>query len=132
MRAGSIDRKAQILDEATRLFSESGYDKVTIKQGKVFDVDMFAMELNHVDFDSKSCVTLRTGIMAGAPCPPEGGKPSQIKVRVESPCTDDCASHSIRFDTTTVEIHVVNQPFIYESVRGYFAKKGYRIIGSVN
>ena len=32
MRAGSIDRKAQILDEATRLFSESGYDKVTIKQ----------------------------------------------------------------------------------------------------
>lgn len=32
---------------------------------------MFAMELNHVDFDSKSCATLRTGIMAGAPCPPE-------------------------------------------------------------
>ena len=30
MRA-QIDRKAQILTEATRLFSEFGYDKVTIK-----------------------------------------------------------------------------------------------------
>ena len=32
MRSGSIDRKAQILHEATRLFSDAGYDKVTIKQ----------------------------------------------------------------------------------------------------
>ena len=32
MRSGSIDRKAQILSEATRLFSDAGYDKVTIKQ----------------------------------------------------------------------------------------------------
>ncbi|MCC6298062.1 MAG: AMP-binding protein [Anaerolineales bacterium] len=32
---------------------------------------MFALELNHKDFDSSACATLRTGIMAGAPCPPE-------------------------------------------------------------
>ncbi len=32
---------------------------------------MFALELNHPDFDSKRCGSLRTGIMAGAPCPPE-------------------------------------------------------------
>ncbi len=32
MRSGSIDRKAQILKESTRLFSDAGYDKVTIKQ----------------------------------------------------------------------------------------------------
>ncbi len=32
MRSDSFDRKAQILSEATRLFSEAGYDKVTIKQ----------------------------------------------------------------------------------------------------
>ena len=32
MRSGSFDRKAQILSEATRLFSDAGYDKVTIKQ----------------------------------------------------------------------------------------------------
>ncbi|KAA3631092.1 MAG: TetR/AcrR family transcriptional regulator [Calditrichaeota bacterium] len=32
MRNGSIDRKTQILNEATRLFSDAGYDKVTIKQ----------------------------------------------------------------------------------------------------
>ena len=31
MRTSSIDRKAQILSEATKLFSEFGYDKVTIK-----------------------------------------------------------------------------------------------------
>lgn len=32
MKSGSIDRKSQILSEATRLFSDAGYDKVTIKQ----------------------------------------------------------------------------------------------------
>jgi AcrR family transcriptional regulator len=32
MRNRSIDRKSQIITEATRLFSEDGYDKVTIKQ----------------------------------------------------------------------------------------------------
>jgi len=32
---------------------------------------MFAMELNHADFRSELCVTLRTGIMSGAFCPPE-------------------------------------------------------------
>ncbi len=32
---------------------------------------MFALELNHPDFDPKKCTSLRTGIMSGAPCPPE-------------------------------------------------------------
>jgi len=71
-------------------------------------------------------------ILDGAPCPAYGGDASQVKVRLQSPGKDECTSHSLRSDTTTVEIHVVNQPFIYESVRGYFAKKGYRIIGSVH
>ncbi|UCG25279.1 MAG: AMP-binding protein, partial [Chloroflexota bacterium] len=31
---------------------------------------MFAMELNHGDFSPELCTSLRTGIMAGAPCPP--------------------------------------------------------------
>jgi len=32
---------------------------------------MFALELNHPDFDPARCASLRTGIMAGAPCPSE-------------------------------------------------------------
>jgi fatty-acyl-CoA synthase len=32
---------------------------------------MFAMELNHSDFASKKFSSVRTGIMAGAPCPPD-------------------------------------------------------------
>jgi fatty-acyl-CoA synthase len=32
---------------------------------------MFALELNHPDFRPETCASLRTGIMAGAPCPPE-------------------------------------------------------------
>ena len=32
---------------------------------------MFAAELDHPDFDSFDLTSLRTGIMAGAPCPPE-------------------------------------------------------------
>ncbi|HKZ55236.1 MAG TPA: AMP-binding protein [Anaerolineales bacterium] len=32
---------------------------------------MFALELNHPDFHSESCRSLRTGIVSGAPCPPE-------------------------------------------------------------
>ncbi len=31
---------------------------------------MFALELNHPDFDAAACASLRTGIMSGAPCPP--------------------------------------------------------------
>ena len=32
---------------------------------------MFALELNHEDFHASACTSLRTGIMGGAPCPPE-------------------------------------------------------------
>ena len=32
---------------------------------------MFAMELNHPQFRPERCATLRTGILSGAPCPPE-------------------------------------------------------------
>ena len=51
--------------EALRLVKESG---VTVLSGVP---TMFALELNHADFNSSACTTLRTGIMAGAPCPPE-------------------------------------------------------------
>ena len=50
---------------ALRLVKESG---VTILSGVP---TMFALELNHADFHASACTTLRTGIMAGAPCPPE-------------------------------------------------------------
>jgi fatty-acyl-CoA synthase len=43
-------------------------EKITVHPGVPA---MFAMELNHPKFDSKKCASLRTGIMAGAPCPPE-------------------------------------------------------------
>jgi fatty-acyl-CoA synthase len=32
---------------------------------------MFALELNHPSFRPEKCATLRTGIISGAPCPPE-------------------------------------------------------------
>ena len=32
---------------------------------------MFIAELNHPDFDKFDLSSLRTGIMAGSPCPPE-------------------------------------------------------------
>ncbi len=32
---------------------------------------MFALELNHADFHPSRCASLRTGIMSGAPCPPD-------------------------------------------------------------
>ncbi|MCC6568147.1 MAG: AMP-binding protein [Anaerolineales bacterium] len=51
--------------EALRLVKETG---VTILSGVP---TMFALELNHKDFDPSACATLRAGIMAGAPCPPE-------------------------------------------------------------
>jgi len=49
--------------EALRLVKETG---VTVLSGVP---TMFALELNHSDFNSSACATLRTGIMAGAPCP---------------------------------------------------------------
>lgn len=42
--------------------------KVTVHHGVP---TMFALELNHPDFKSERCATLRTGIMSGAACPPE-------------------------------------------------------------
>ncbi len=42
--------------------------RVTIHHGLP---TMFAMELNHPDFRPAMCVTLRSGIMAGAHCPPQ-------------------------------------------------------------
>jgi fatty-acyl-CoA synthase len=51
--------------ETLRLVKETG---VTVLSGVP---TMFALELNHADFHKSSCATLRTGIMAGAPCPPE-------------------------------------------------------------
>lgn len=51
--------------EALRLVKETG---VTVLSGVP---TMFALELNHPDFSASACATLRTGIMSGAPCPPE-------------------------------------------------------------
>jgi len=52
-------------NEALRLVKEAG---ITVLPGVP---TMFALELNHPDFDPSACTSLRAGIMAGAPCPPE-------------------------------------------------------------
>ena len=51
--------------EALRLIYEH---QVTVHHGVP---TMFALELNHPDFDPARVSSLRTGVMAGAPCPPE-------------------------------------------------------------
>lgn len=51
--------------EALALVEQAG---VTVHHGVP---TMFAMTLNHPDFQSRRCATLRTGIMSGAFCPPE-------------------------------------------------------------
>lgn len=51
--------------EALRLVKVAG---VTILSGVP---TMFALELNHPDFQASACANLRAGVMAGAPCPPE-------------------------------------------------------------
>jgi len=51
--------------EALRLVKETG---VTVLSGVP---TMFALELNHANFHASACTTLRTGVMAGAPCPAE-------------------------------------------------------------
>lgn len=54
------------------------------------------------------------------------------KVRVNNPIEDSDHKHLFSRDTTVVEIHTTNKPFIFESVRNYFIKKGFRIIGVVH
>ena len=51
--------------EALRLIESA---KVTVHHGVP---TMFALELNHPDFRPERCASLRTGIMSGAPCPPD-------------------------------------------------------------
>jgi fatty-acyl-CoA synthase len=62
--------------EALRLVEEEG---VTVHNGVP---TMFAMQLNHPSFSSRKTSSLRTGIMSGAPCPPELVK----RVRNEMGC----------------------------------------------
>lgn len=52
-------------DEALNLIER---EEITVHHGVP---TMFAMELNLPNFNSKNCSSLRTGIMSGAPCPPE-------------------------------------------------------------
>jgi acyl-CoA synthetase (AMP-forming)/AMP-acid ligase II len=54
-------------------------EQVTIHNGVP---TMFAMELNQPDFDRRAYSSLRTGIMAGAPCPAE----LVVRVRDEMDC----------------------------------------------
>ncbi len=61
--------------EAIRLIEEHA---VTVHHGVP---TMFSMELNHPDFTPKRVASLRTGIMAGAPCPP--GLAAQIREEMD-------------------------------------------------
>jgi fatty-acyl-CoA synthase len=63
-------------DDALKLIEEAG---VTVHHGVP---TMFLMELNHPNFTPAGCASLRTGIMSGAPCPPELVK----RVRQEMGC----------------------------------------------
>lgn len=51
--------------EALKLIEQA---RVTVHHGVP---TMFAIELNHPTFTSQACSSLRSGIMSGAPCPPE-------------------------------------------------------------
>jgi fatty-acyl-CoA synthase len=52
-------------DDALKLIEKA---RVTVHHGTP---TMFALELNHPAFRPEACATLRTGVMSGAPCPPE-------------------------------------------------------------
>lgn len=72
-------------------------------------------------------------ILGGSPYIEKKGKRLQSpKVRVYNPAREKGETRSLKRDTTVVEIHLKNLPFIYESIRNYFTKKGYRIIGAVH
>ncbi|HLE27853.1 MAG TPA: AMP-binding protein [Anaerolineales bacterium] len=51
--------------DALALIEQAG---VTVHHGTP---TMFALELNHPGFRAEACASLRTGVMSGAPCPPE-------------------------------------------------------------
>ncbi|MBE9502760.1 MAG: NAD-glutamate dehydrogenase [Proteobacteria bacterium] len=62
----------------------------------------------------------------------DGLNVSKPKVQVYNPEEEECSRYSLSRETTVAQIHVTNKPFIFESVRGYFTKKGYRLMGSVH
>ena len=61
-----------------------------------------------------------------------GKKEFDPKVCVYNPVADDESHSSFTRDTTVVGIHVINRPFIYESLRNYFIKRGCRLIGAAH
>lgn len=68
--------------------------------------------------------------------PPSYNEKDGKKVIAPSVCIynsiDDESLCSFCRDTTVVSIHTVNKPFIYESLRNYFIKKGSRLIAAAH
>ncbi|MDT8317826.1 MAG: NAD-glutamate dehydrogenase [bacterium] len=61
-----------------------------------------------------------------------GKKEFDPKVCVFNPVEDDRSRLSFSLDTTVVGVHVMNRPFVYESLRNYFIKRGCRLIGAAH
>lgn len=61
-----------------------------------------------------------------------GKKEFNPKVCVFNPAEDYQSHRSFSRDTTVVGVHVINRPFIYESLRNYFIKRGCRLIGAAH
>ncbi len=62
----------------------------------------------------------------------DGCRTCSPKVRVWNSSPGKGKARPLLSNKTVVEIHEINRPFIYESIRGYFTKKGFRIIGAIH
>lgn len=60
----------------------------------------------------------------------KGQKTPKPKVRIRNIGVEEQPIYSLKRDATLIEIHTVNLPFVYESIRAYFTKKGQRLIAA--
>ncbi len=131
MRELRIEKRANL----ERLLKEKSKDKLFQSFGKIISANLPVSLWDSLTADDifhliKDYVSF---IIDSPPFKKDKGKILYSpKVRVYNPEVSETYAASFKEDTTIVEIHSVNKLFIYESVRNYFTKSGYRIIGAVH
>ena len=124
MRPGSIDRKAQILEKATNLFSDAGYDKVTIKQ--LADACSITEPALYRHYASKEAIYESVLDAIESRLGTNDIFPGLEKHTEIEPFLEEFAIHIIRYFTKNEDIYRL---LLFSALRGHGkAKRVYQII----
>ena len=124
MRPGSIDRKTQILNESTLLFSEAGYDKVTIKQ--IAEACSITEPALYRHYASKEAIYVAVLDSIEHRLGTIDVFPELVQINEVEPYLESFATHIIQYFSKNEDIYRL---LLFSALRGHSkAKRVYQII----